>query len=269
VIPARPYRPRDKAKAEVSVLIAQRWVLARLRNRTFFSLAELNQAIRELLVWANNRPMRKLGISRRELFESTDRPALRPLPPSRYELAEWATPTANIDYHVEIDHNFYSVPHQLRGEKLDARFTQTTVEIFLKSRRVASHARLRGRGRYSTNPEWSPSRLISWAGKAGPAAAELVTHILRNRPHPEQGYRACLGIMHLGRQYGNDRLEAACRRAGHLRAFSYRTVRNILRSGTDRLPLEQDPAPAPELPLHGNIRGAAYYEDPRKEGASC
>jgi transposase len=280
VIPARPYRARDKAKVETSVLIAQRWILARLRNRTFFSLGELNQAIRELLILVNSRPMQKLGISRRELFESIDRPTLRPLPPSRYELADWATPTVNIDYHVEIDRNFYSVPHQLCGQTVDARFTRTTVEIFFKTRRVASHARLRGRGRYATDPahmpaahrahaEWSPSRLISWAGKAGPATAELVAHILRNRPHPEQGYRACLGIMRLGRRYGNDRLEAACRRAGRLRAYSYRTVKNILQSGTDRLSLEQEPAPAPELPLHGNIRGAAYYEDPRKEGAAC
>ena len=279
VIPTRPYRARDKAKVEVSVLIAQRWILARLRNRTFFSLAELNQAIRELLAWANARPMQKLGVSRRELFESIDRPALRPLPPYPYELAEWATPTVNIDYHLEVDRNFYSVPHQLCGRKLDVRFTQRTVEIFFQARRIASHARLRGRGRYATDPrhmpaahrahaEWSPSRLISWARKTGPATAELVSRILRDRPHPEQGYRACLGIMRLGREHGSDRLEAACRRAVQLRAYNYRTVRNILRSGTDRLSLELEPAPAPVLPIHGNIRGAGYYEDPRKE-ATC
>jgi transposase len=280
VIPARPYRARDKAKAETSVLIAQRWILARLRNRTFFSLAELNQAIQELLALVNERPMQKLGASRQELFESIDRPALLPLPPGRYELAQWSTPTVNIDYHVEVDHNYYSVPHPLFRQKVDARFTKTTVEIFSKSQRVASHTRLRGRGRYATNPDhmpaahrahadWSPSRLISWASKTGPAAAELVSQILCNRPHPEQGYRACLGIMRLGRQYGDDRLEAACRRAGRLRAYSYRTIKNILQSGTDRLPLEKEPPPTPELPLHGNIRGAAYYEDPRKEEASC
>jgi transposase len=275
VIPARPYKARDKAKVETAVLVAQRWILARLRNRTFFGLAELNGAIRELLVLANNRPMQKLGVSRRELFEQIDCPALRSLPANRYELGEWATPTVNIDYHVEIDRNFYSVPYQLCGKKVDARFTRSTVEIFFKSRRVASHQRLYGRGRYSTDPkhmpashrahaEWTPSRLISWAGKTGPATAQLVAQILQSRPHPEQGYRACLGIMRLGRQHGDGRLEAACRRAGQLGAYSYKTVRNILQSGTDRLPLEENSDSTPAVPAHGNIRGAAYYDD-RKE----
>jgi transposase len=280
VIPARPYRARDKAKVETAVLVAQRWILAGLRNRTFFSLAELNRAIRELLVLANQRPMQKLGVSRRELFEEIDRPALRPLPPNRYEMGEWASPTVNIDYHVEVERNFYSVPYQLCGEKVDARFTRSTVEIFFKSRRVASHSRLRSRGRHCTDPkhmpashrahaEWTPSRLISWAGKTGPATAELVTQILQSRPHPEQGYRACLGIMRLGRQHGEVRLEAACRRAGHLRAYSYKTVRNILHSGTDRLPLEESSESTPAVPVHGNIRGAAYYEDDDRKEVPC
>ena len=280
VIPARPYRPRDKAKVETAVLVAQRWVLARLRNRIFFCLAELNGAIRELLVFVNNRPMQSLGVSRRELFEKIDRPALRPLPANRYELGEWKSPTVNIDYHVEIDHNFYSVPYQLYSKKVDARFTRSTVEIFFKSRRVATHSRLRGRGQHSTDPkhmpashrahaEWTPSRLISWAGMTGPATAHLVTQILQSRPHPEQGYRACLGIMRLGRQHGANRLEVACRRAGQLRAYSYKTVRNILQSGTDRLPLEEDSDSTLAVPVHGNIRGAAYYNDDDRKEVPC
>jgi transposase len=278
VLPARPYRARDKAKVEASVLVAQRWILARLRNQTFFSLAHLNEAIRALLGDANRRPMQKLGVSRRELFETVDRPAIRPLPPNRYELAKWSSPLVNIDYHVEVDHNFYSVPYQLLGEKLEARLTRTTVEIFFKSKRVTSHQRLRGRGRHATKPEhmpaahrahaeWTPSRLISWAGKTGPATADLVTKILESRRHPEQGYRACLGIMRLGRQHGDDRLEAACCRASRLRAYSYRTVKNILQTGMDRLPLEET-SETPAAPVHGNIRGAAYYDD-RKENVAC
>ena len=280
VIPARPYRPRDKAKVEASVLVVQRWILARLRNRIFFSLAELNVAIRELLIEVNDRPMQKLGVSRREFFETLDLPALRPLPPNRYELATWTSPTVNIDYHVEVDHNFYSVPYQLFSERVEARRTRTTVEIFFKSKRVTSHQRLHGRGRHATKAEhmpashrahleWSPSRLISWAGKTGPATADVVTKILESRPHPEQGYRACLGLMRLGRQHGADRLETACRRAGQLRAYSYKTVHNILQSGMDRLPLEEVSESTPVAPVHGNIRGAAYYDDDRKEEIPC
>ncbi|MBD3337327.1 MAG: IS21 family transposase [Candidatus Eisenbacteria bacterium] len=280
VIPTRPYSPRDKPKVETSVLIAQRWILARLRNETFFSLGQLNAAIRTLLDEANRRPMQKLGVSRRELFETIDRPALQSLPPNRFELGEWSYPTVNIDYHVEVDRNYYSVPYQLLGEKLEARVTRTTVEIFFKSRRVASHQRLRGRGRHVTDrrhmpashrahAEWTPSRIISWAAKTGPATAALVTKIIESRPHPEQGYRASLGIMRLGKGHGTDRLEAACRRALQLRAYNYRTIKNILRSGMDRLPPEEDSESTPVAPVHGNIRGAAYYDQNRKENVSC
>ena len=269
VIPARVRRPKDKAKVELSVLLAQRWILAVLRNRTFFSLEELNEAIRDQLDRLNDRPFQKLGVSRRQLFEELDRPALRPLPATRYEKAVWSYPRVNIDYHVEVDGNLYSVPYQLLKEQTEARTTATTVEILFQSKRVASHRRLHGRGRYSTHPdhmpashrahlEWTPSRLVRWAEKTGPHAAELVTHILETRPHPEQGYRSCLGLMRLGKKYGEARLEAASRRALHLRSTSYRTVKNILAAGTDRLPVEEDP-PARATPAHENIRGAAYY----------
>ncbi len=274
VIPARVRRPKDKAKVELSVLLAQRWILAVLRNRTFFSLEELNAAIRDELDRLNDRPMQKLKVSRRQLFEALDRPALRPLPLGRYEKGIWSYPRVNIDYHVEVENNYYSVPYQLLKEVVEARTTATTVEIIFHSKRVASHRRLRGRGRHSTHRdhmpashrahlEWTPSRLVRWAEKTGPHAAELVTHILDTRPHPEQGYRSCLGLMRLGKKYGEARLEAASRRALHLRSYSYRTVKNILSAGTDRLPLETE-SPAPAAPSHENIRGAAYYAAPKE-----
>lgn len=270
VIPARPRAPKDKAKVESAVLVAQRWILARLRDLTFFSIAELNQAIRKLLEELNDRPMQKLGASRRQLYERLDKPALKPLPIQRYEIEEWKDCRVNIDYHVEIGRRYYSVPHPLVGEEVEARFTTSIVEIYYKGRRVASHRRRYDR-KPSTNAEhmprshrahleWTPSRLIRWAGKIGPATGRLVAEILRSRPHPEQGYRACLGIMRLGRRYGAERLEAASHRAAHLRSASYRTVKNILSSSQDRLPFEaQESDSIPPTPIHDNIRGASYY----------
>src|SRR5712691_6653182 len=208
--------------------------------------------------------MKITGLSRRALFEQLDRPALKPLPPTRYELAEWKPVRVNIDYHVEVDHNFYSVPYQLVHARVDARFTQTTVEVFFKGRRVASHFRLTGRGRFVTqvehmprahraHAEWTPSRLIAWAEQSGPTTGRVVAGILAHRPHPEQGYRACLGLMRLGRLYGADRLEAACLRAERLRSYRYRTVEHILVNQQDRLPLEE-PAPARPALTHENVR---------------
>ena len=268
VIPTRVARPKDKPKAEVSVQIAQRWVLAALRHRTFFTLADLNTAIRDRIDVVNARPMKVVGVSRRTLFEQLDRPALRPLPTTRYELAEWKTGRVNIDYHVEVAHNFYSVPYQLVRAQVDARATASTVEIFSKGRRVASHARRSGRGQFATlvehmprahraHAEWTPSRLIAWAEQSGPATGRFVAGLLERRPHPEQGYRACLGLMRLGREHGADRLEAACDRAERLR--SYRTVEHILTAQQDRLPLDEPPARPPLT--HENVRGATYYEE--------
>lgn len=277
VIPARPGKAQDKAKVESMVLVAQRWILARLRHRSFFELGELNEAILELLEELNGRPMQKLGLSRRELWERLDRPALKALPAARYELAQWKTCRVNIDYHVEVDRHPYSVPYQLVHELVEVRYTASIVEVFYKGRRVDSHAR-RYDHQPSTKPEhmpsshrahaeWTPSRLIRWAEKTGAAAGRLVAEILRSRPHPEQGYRACLGLMRLGRRYGAERLEAASARAERLRSYSYRTVKNILASAQDRLPLEEEPpAPAPG-PHHDNIRGADYYA--AKEDNEC
>jgi len=269
VIPARPGKARDKAKVESMVLVAQRWILARLRNRTFFELAELNAAILELLDRLNGRPMQKLAVSRRELWERLDRPALKPLPVARYDLAQWKPCRVNIDYHVEVDRHPYSVPYQLIGEEMEARYTSSVVEIYYKGRRLVSHVRRYDRqpstlpehmpSSHRAHAEWTPSRLIHWAEKTGPATGRLVAGILDSRPHPEQGYRACLGLMRLGRHYGSERLEAASARAERLRSYSYRTVKNILASAQDRLPLDDEP-PAPDpTPTHANIRGADYY----------
>jgi transposase len=273
VVPARPGKARDKAKVESMVLVAQRWILARLRHRQFFELGELNAAIRALLEDLNRRPLQKLGVSRHDLWERLDRPALKPLPAGRYDIAEWKPCRVNIDYHVDVDRHPYSVPYQLVHEPVEVRFTTTVVEVYYKGRRIVSHPR-----RYDHQPstlakhmpsshrahaEWTPSRLIHWAEKSGPATGRLVAGILRSRPHPEQGYRACLGLMRLGRRYGLDRLEAACARAEGLRSYSYRTVKNILAAGQDSLPFEDEVA-LPPTPTHANIRGADHYAAPEE-----
>jgi transposase len=269
VIPARPGKAKDKARVESMVLVAQRWILARLRNRTFFSLEDLNAAIAELLDDLNGRKMQKIGKSRRELWQQIDRPALRALPATRYEQAEWKVCRVNIDYHIEVDRHVYSVPYQLLGEQMEVRFTRTVVEVYYKGRRLLSHRR-RYDGQPSTvaehmpsahraHAEWTPSRLIHWAEKTGPATGRVVAGILKSRPHPEQGYRACLGLMRLGKRYGADRLEAACERAEYLRAFSYTTVKNILASSQDRIAVDKDVPAKQATHNHDNIRGGSYY----------
>jgi transposase len=271
VIPARVRKPRDKAKVEVGVLIVERWILAALRNRTFFTLAELNSAIRSLLVRLNDRPFKKLPGSRRLLFEMLDRPALRPLPQGRYEYAEWKKARVNIDYHIEVLGHYYSVPYALVHEQLDVRLTDRTVEIFHKGQRVASHPKSDHAGRHTTLAEhmpkshqryleWTPSRLIHWAEKMGPATAQVVQTILSSRLHPEQGFRACLGILRLGKGYGQDRLEAACCRAIALKSFSYKSIESILKTGLDRRPLPSEIASTQTFE-HENIRGPHYYQD--------
>ena len=270
IIPARSNRPRDKAKAEVGVQIVERWILARLRDRTFFSLAELNEAIAELLEQLNARPFQKLPGSRRSTFEEIERPALRPLPPDPYVFAEWKKARVNIDYHVEVDRHYYSVPYRHAREQVDVRLTETTVEVYLKGRRIASHRRSLRKGRHTTLPEhmppshrkyaeWTPERIIRWAAKTGPSTAELARRIIASRMHPQQGYRSCLGILRLGKAYGPERLEAAARRALAIGAKSYRSVESILKSGLDMQPLPED-VQARKAPIqHENIRGAHYY----------
>jgi transposase len=268
VLPARVRAPRDKAKAEAGVLLVERWILARLRNRTFFSLDELNEAIAELLLVLNDRPFQKLPGSRRSRFEAIDRPALRPLPAEPWQFATWKKARVNIDYHVEVEGHYYSVPHQYAREQIDIRLTAGTVECFLGGERIASHVRQMRQGRHTTvaehmpsahrrHAEWSPARLVGWAMKTGPSTAALVERIMASRPHPEHGYRSCLGIMRLGKTYGHDRLEAAASRGLAIGSLSYKSIESILRKGLDRQPLP-DAADAP-ITRHANIRGAAYY----------
>jgi transposase len=269
IIPARPRRPRDKAKVEAGVLLVERWILACLRNRRFFSLVELNEAIGELLIRLNRRRFKRLPESRESLFQALDRPALRPLPPEHYEYAEWRKVRVHIDYHVDVDRHYYSVPYPLVRRELDARLTDRTVEVFHRGERVASHRRSCLRGRFTTVPEhmppahrhhaeWTPERLRRWAEESGPESAQLVETILLSRRHPQQGFRTCLGILRLGKRYGEGRLEAACRRANAIGARSYRSVASILEKGLDRQP---PPGTEPEhrSPEHENVRGALYY----------
>jgi transposase len=268
VIPRRPRKPRDGAKVESGVQIVEREVLARLRDRTFFSLMELNRAIWEPLEQVNKRPFQKLDGSRLELFRELDKPALRPLPPQRYEFASFLKPTVNIDYHIEVMGHYYSVPFELKGQKVDVRLTVRMVEVLHKIKRVAGHVRDDRKGRYTTDPahmpkahrehlDWTPSRIIHWAGTIGPNCATVAEEIIQSRQHPEQGYRASLGLMRLGARYGNERLEAACERALTFDLVSFRAVRNILEAGMDRLKAEQASA-RPEKP-HANLRGPGYY----------
>ena len=269
VLPARVRKPKDKAKAEAGVLLVERWILAALRNRTFFSLRELNHAIGQLLERLNQRPFKKLPGSRREHFETIDKPALQPLPASRYTFAEWKKVRVHIDYHVEVDGHYYSVPHTLVKRQLDVRYTATTVECFHQGQRVTSHVRSALKGRHTTLAEhmpkshreyaqWTPQRLIDWAQKTGPATASLIEIVLRRRKYPQQAFRTCLGILRLSQSYGEDRLEAACRRALLIGAYSYKSLDSILRNGLDR----QTAEPQQELALdveHDDIRGAHYY----------
>jgi transposase len=271
ILPARPAKPRDKAKIEVAVQIAERWILARLRHETFFSLAALNARIAELLADLNARQMRRYRASRRELFERLDQPALRPLPSAPFVYAEWKFARVNVDYHVALDDHYYSVPYTLLHERVDARLTATTVEVFHRGQRVAAHPRSPLRGRHTTDPahmpkahqqhlEWSPSRLIAWGRTIGPHTAALVDAILADRPHPEQGYRSCLGILRLAKRYGDARLERACARAGAVGARSYRHVDSILKHGLDRLPTLGPAAPLTLAPVHEHLRGRGYYQ---------
>lgn len=268
IIPARVRKPKDKAKAEVGVQIVQRFILAALRKRTFFSLAEANVAIRERLDLLNSRPFRKLPGSRKSRFEELERAALLPLPPTPFEFAEWKKVLLGIDYHFEIDKHFYSSPHRLRGERLLARYTETTVECFHNGNRVASHVRSRLKGGHTTDPthmprahqeyaSWTPERLTNWAGRIGESCTAVVTAILGRRTHPEQSFRSCLGVMSLAKKYGDDRLEAACQRAILINGISYRSIKATLENKLDQKPL----AAQPELPLltHDNVRGTSYY----------
>jgi transposase len=268
ILPTRPKRPRDKAKVEGTVLIVERWILARLRNERFFSLADLNVRISQLLEDLNNRPMRRIGKSRRELFEEIERETLAPLPATAFEYAEWKSAKVHPDYHVEVDKSFYSVPHRLIGRQVDVRLTSRIVEIFHDHNRVASHRRTSQRAGHVTVNEHmpkthqqyantTPASLLKQAAGIGSNTLILVERLMRDRPHPQQGYRAAQGVLSLSRRYGPARLDAACERALTINALSYSSVSTILKSGLDQAPPVEPVKPAPP---HSNIRGSSYYQ---------
>ena len=270
ILPARPYKPRDKAKAEQSVLLAQRWVLARLRNSRFLSLADLNAAIASLVDDINARPMKGFNASRAELFAALDKPAMKDLPAAPYAFAVWKRCRVAPDYHVEVDGHWYSAPFRLIRELVDVRVADKTIEIFLKSQRVASHMRAPNRRGHTTLPEhmpsahrrhasWTPARLIAYGEKVGPSVAALFEAVMTDRPHPEQGFRTCLGILALTRTYDNARVDAACRRGVSIKARSVASIRSILQNGLDRAFLDQTEGGDREPVRHGNIRGGGYY----------
>jgi transposase len=268
VVPARPYRARDKAKVEVAVQVATRFVIAKLRNRQFFSLSTLNAAIAEMVAQINDRASRHLGASRRALFEDLEQSALKPLPAEPYVFAEWKECRVGLDYHVEIAKHYYSVPHQLLREKVWARITARTVEVFYGGKRIAAHVRSSSNRKHTTVREhmpsshrryadWTPERIRRQAGAIGRHTSALVEIILRERTHPEQGFRACVGILRLAKTYGRERLEDACNRALEIGARSYSSVNSILKNNLDR----RRPAMPAEGPAiaHDNIRGPTYF----------
>lgn len=271
VLPARPRKPRDKAKVEAGVLIVERWLLGRLRNHKFYGLAELNRAIGELLHQLNEvRPIRRLGVTRRQLLEELDRPCLKPLPVEPYVFAEWRARRVGVDYHVDIDSHFYSVPYRFARRQIEVRLTARTVEVFFKGERIAAHMRSSGNRKHTTVPEHMPSshrRHADWtierirreAAAIGPSVALLCELILEHRPHPEQGFRACLGIVRLTKPFGAARVEAAAMRALEIGARTYGSVKSILDNNLDRQTPQRRTADDHQAIVHPNIRGARYY----------
>lgn len=269
VLPARPYKPKDKAKAEVGVQIIERWILARLRNHKFFSLTELNHEITKLLSIANNKPFKKLPGTRLSQFEAIDKPALRPLPAQPYIYSDFKKTRLWLDYHVEVDGHYYSAPYQLIKEMLEVRMTENTIEIFHNNQRIASHIRNYRKGTHTTinehmptkhqkHMQWTPGRFLNWAKSIGPQTLILTKHILEKKEHPEQGYRACLGLLNLARTYSKERLESGCNRANFYQIYTRRCVSNILKEGLDKQPLPVNDNEPKNL-THENIRGPSYF----------
>jgi transposase len=272
ILPARVRKPRDKAKVEGGVLVAERWILARLRNQRFFSLDEANRAIAELLTDLNRRAFKKLPGCRHSVFLELDQPALKHLPLDRYQYAEWKVARAGIDYHVEVDKHYYSVPYRFAKLEVDVRFTAITVEVFHRGKRIAAHARNFLKGRHTTIDShmppahqaiagWDDKRLLNWAQDIGPHAHATVQHMLNQRRHPQQSYRACLGVLRLSKEFGTQRMEAACARALKLNAASSRSIHSSLKNGLDRQDTTTSVSSTQaSLPLtHPNVRGPEYF----------
>lgn len=270
VIPARVAHPKDKAKVEVGVQGIERRILAKLRHHTFFSLAEINAAIRPLLMAYNEKAFQRLPGSRLSEFMQVDKPALQTLPIYPYEYAEWKKVRAGIDYHVAFEHHYYSVPHQYIKHELDLRITRTLVQCFYKGKLIAVHARANKKGhttvkehmpkRHQAYAEWTPERLLRWAQQTGEQTHQLLQAMIEARPHPQQAFRACLGVMRLGKHYGDHRLEKAAQRALALGALSYKSIESILKHGLEQKPLPQSSHAMPVQPIsHEHLRGADYY----------
>ncbi|MDD3428360.1 MAG: IS21 family transposase, partial [Caldisericia bacterium] len=297
ILPARVRKPKDKAKVEKGVQIVEEWIIAALRNRTFFSLEELNRAIRELLDKLNNRKMKQFNASRKELFDRLEKQELKNLPLVRYEIGEWKRAKVNLDYHISVNNHLYSVPYHLIHEEVDVRLTAKTVEIFNKGKRIASHLRSNIPYGYTTDPnhrpkshkeylEWTPQKIADWAKLIGTSTALMIEKIFEERLHPEQGIRSCLGIISLSKRYPKERVEAACKRGLSIKSYSYKSIKSILEKGLDRIPLKENEIEQLKFPssesnlsssslsplslsnkqlssspskIHENIRGKSYY----------
>jgi len=273
IVPARPYRPKDKAKAEVAVQIVERWIMARLRHQSFFTLSSLNQAIRFLLEDLNQRPFKKLPGSRASQFEQLDKPALRSLPTQPYEYAEIKQARVHIDYHIEYDKHYYSVPHHLVKQAVEVQGSSQMVAIYSQGKRLASHPRSYRQGGHTTCPEhmppshkaihdWTPERFLSWADDIGEATREVVSHLLKEKRHQEQSFRRILALLGNARKYGRDRLNKACARALAINSPTRSSVESILKQGLDQQPLTAEEAPTQDelfLDHHENLRGEEYY----------
>jgi transposase len=269
VVPTRPKKPKDKPKVENAVLLVQRWILACLRNRVFYSLTELNQAIRELVDKLNDRPMQRLKKSRRELFLELDKPNALPLAAEPFEYREWSFPTVGFDYHIEVDGHFYSAPWTLASQKVSVRLMENTVEIFYKRDRVALHERSRAEHQYTTvaghmppahqkYAEWTPARLFKWAEEIGPSTHQIIEKVIKTKFHPQQGFRPSMGILSLSKTYGNDRLEAACGIALTFGFLRVQQISDLLRNGRDKQPKQ---GPTATIANRDNVRGREYYTD--------
>ena len=273
VIPARVRKPQDKSVVESAVQVVSRWILAKLRNQEFFSLFDLNDAIWELLAELNGKPFQKRPGSRLSVFEELDRPALTPLPAERFVLAEWKKVRPHVDYHVQVDKNYYSIPYQFNGAQLDVRLTGSTIEVFHEGKRVASHARSHRKGLYTTVKEHMPQahqahagmtveKLLAWAASIGPFTRAFIEGVIDSRAHPQQAFRSCLGTLNLTRKgYSRQRLEAACQRAVSLGSYALKSVEAILKNNLDEQPLEVEQAELPRI-SHENIRGSSFFTTP-------